>query len=154
MLAAEPGIKGELSHELSRHARLLHLAKTRMHIETPTGLDAATFGLLMSLVKNGPVRQGELAGNCLLDPSTVSRYVGQLVRAGLVTRRPDPADGRAVQLVLTDEGRGVGARVQARREELIAQLLAGWSLDDAHTFVRLMRRLNDEMETLRDTIQL
>jgi DNA-binding MarR family transcriptional regulator len=86
----------------------------------------------------------------MLDPSTVSRYVAQLVKAGLVERRPDPADGRAVLLVAGEQGQAVGAEAMARRRQLIADLLTTWSDDDARQLVNLLRRLNDEMDSRRD----
>jgi MarR family transcriptional regulator, lower aerobic nicotinate degradation pathway regulator len=141
---------GELLHELARQARLLHVMKSRMAGLIPAGLDGAAFGVLMALVKLGPRRQGELAETALLDPSTVSRYVAQLVRTGLVSRRPDPGDGRAVQLVATDEGSSLAREAGARRESLIGTMLADWPPEDASTLVRLLRRLNDEMEARRE----
>ena len=39
------------------------------------------------------------------DPSTVSRQVASLVKAGLVERQADPDDGRASILVPTELGR-------------------------------------------------
>ena len=151
MPPSDQHISGELAQELGRHARLLHMMKARMAGWAPVGLDGAAFGLLMALVKCGPARQGELAEHSMLDPSTVSRYVGQLVKAGLVSRRPDPGDGRAVQLVATDQGLAIGAQAMTRREEFITDLLANWTDQDASDLVRLLRRLNDEMGRRRET---
>src|SRR4051812_11659665 len=102
---------GELNQEITRHARLLHLLQSSMAGLVPEGLDAAAFGLLMTVVTGGPRRQGELAETCMLDPSTVSRHVGQLARAGYVERRPAPGDGRAVHLVATGEGERVAREI-------------------------------------------
>jgi DNA-binding MarR family transcriptional regulator len=140
----------ELDQELTRHARLLHMLKARMASGAPAGLDGAAFGVLMALVRCGPRRQGEIADFTLLDPSTVSRYVGQLVKAGFVSRRPDPGDGRAVHLVATPEGTALAGDAAARRQSMIASMLADWSAEDAGALVTLMRRLNDEMEVRRD----
>jgi len=140
---------GELAHELSRHARLLHTLKGRMASQLPAGLEGAAFGVLMTLARCGPRRQGEVAELTFLDPSTVSRYVGQLVKFGLVSRRPDPLDGRAVQLVPTPEGVAVADEAVRQRQLLIEEMTADWSPDDATTLVRLLRRLNDAMEARR-----
>jgi len=83
-----PDAVAALGAELVRHARLLHLVRAHMATWAPEGLDGAAISLLMQLVKCGPRRQGELADVAMLDPSTVSRYVGQLVRRGLAERRP------------------------------------------------------------------
>jgi DNA-binding MarR family transcriptional regulator len=51
------------------------------------------------------LRMQELAGRTVLSRTRVSRLVDDLVDAGLVTRAPDPADGRASYAVLTPAGR-------------------------------------------------
>jgi DNA-binding MarR family transcriptional regulator len=139
----------ELSHELGRHSRLLHAMRSHMASWTPAGLDWSAFALLMSLVKFGPSRQGELADLSLLDPSTVSRHVGQLVRAGLVERRPDPADGRAVQLVASATGHEMAAELVSRRQKLVTRAMADWDTEDVRTFVHLFARFNDSLDAYR-----
>lgn len=135
----------ELAQELTRHSRLLQLLKNRLAASVPAGVDGAAMGVLMALVRCGARRQGELAEAALLDPSTVSRYVAQLARTGLVSRQPDPADGRAVHLVATAEGLALAEAAVARRQATLRDLLADWSPEDAGNLVRLLRRLNDEM---------
>jgi DNA-binding MarR family transcriptional regulator len=139
----------ELNRELTRHARLLHVLKSSMACLVPEGLDAAAFGLLITLVNGGPRRQGELAGACMLDPSTVSRHVGQLARAGYVERRPAPGDGRAVNLIATDEGEQVAREIAQVRLKVISAALSGWAADDVARLVVLLRRLNDDLDAFR-----
>jgi len=50
------------------------------------------------------LRMQELAGRVVLSRTRVSRLVGELARAGLVRREPDPADGRGAFAVLTEQG--------------------------------------------------
>jgi DNA-binding MarR family transcriptional regulator len=142
-------LMGELNHEITRHARLLHVLKSSMGTLVPEGLDAAAFGLLITLVKGGPRRQGELADLCMLDPSTVSRHVGQLARAGYVERRPDPVDGRAVQLVASDTGEQVARELARARLKVISEALGDWTADDVGRLVVLLRRLNDDLDAFR-----
>jgi MarR family transcriptional regulator, lower aerobic nicotinate degradation pathway regulator len=150
-LVAEPLI-GQLNHEITRHARLLHVLKSTMATLVPEGLDAAAFGLLITLVNGGPRRQGELAETCMLDPSTVSRHVGQLARAGYVERRPAPGDGRAVHLLATDEGAHVAHEIAQIRQKLISAALTDWADDDVARLVVLLRRLNDDLDAFRPHI--
>jgi DNA-binding MarR family transcriptional regulator len=142
-------LTAELAHELGRHARLLHALKSTLAALVPAGLDVAAFPLLLTLVRCGPRRQGELAELSFLDPSTVSRHVAQLARAGYVQRRPDPEDGRAVQLVATREGERVADDIGRHRQAVIAAALAHWSPADVRTLVALMGRLNDDLEAFR-----
>ena len=59
----------------------------------------------------------------------VTDVVGRLERLGLATRRPDPADGRAVLVDVTDEGRRFYAETVAAREEFLRERLI--AMDDA-----------------------
>jgi DNA-binding MarR family transcriptional regulator len=52
-----------------------------------------------------PVRIGELNRHVLLSQPALSRLVDRLAERGLLERKPDPADGRAIRLALTDAGR-------------------------------------------------
>lgn len=56
---------------------------------------------LVYLSRHEGIRQGELAGLLEVQPITLARLVDQLAEAGLVERRPDPADRRAYRLHLT-----------------------------------------------------
>jgi DNA-binding MarR family transcriptional regulator len=123
--------------------------KSQMAALVPQGLDMAAFSLLFTLVRCGPKRQGELAELALLDPSTVSRHVAQLARAGYVQRRPDPQDGRAVQLVATEGGQTLAAEIGQHRQAMITQALAAWAPQDLHHLVTLMARLNDDLDAFR-----
>ncbi len=82
-----PELQNALGLEMARHGKLLHLLRTRVAGAVPQGLDAAALAVLITLVRCGPRRQGELADAAILDPSTASRYVTQLERLGLVERR-------------------------------------------------------------------
>jgi DNA-binding MarR family transcriptional regulator len=61
----------------------------------------SSYALLLHLIQDGPMRSSALAETVCADPSTVSRQAATLVELGLVERRPDPDDRRAVQLAAT-----------------------------------------------------
>jgi DNA-binding MarR family transcriptional regulator len=66
--------------------------------------------LVIRLVGRFPASSaGEISALLHLHPSTLTGILKRLARAGLVERRPDPADGRRVQLLLTAKGRQVDA---------------------------------------------
>ncbi len=147
--APDGPLTAALAHEMGRHARVLHALKSTLAALVPAGLDVAAFPLLLTLVRCGAKRQGELAELTFLDPSTVSRHVAQLARAGYVERRPDPQDGRAVQLVATEQGERVADEIGRHRQAVIAAALAHWAPADVRTLVALMSRLNDDLEAHR-----
>jgi DNA-binding MarR family transcriptional regulator len=51
-----------------------------------------------------PVNQSKLARHCRTDPMMTSQVLRTLERAGLVARRLDTGDGRAVGVTLTEKG--------------------------------------------------
>lgn len=118
----------------------------------------AAYGLLFQLVHDGPRRSSALAEAACVDPSTVSRQVAQLVRAGLAERQSDPEDGRASLLVATDRGRAAYAAKQEHRRRILARLLEGWSTRDVETLTGLLARFNDsfveQRAALADLTQL
>ena len=109
-------------------------------------LEPGTFWLLRSIAADGPLRVTELASRSHLDTSTVSRHVAQLDRAGLVERTPDPADGRAHRLQLTDAGRTLLHDAFERRRALLRRALGQWDADDVALLDRLLGRFVGDLD--------
>src|SRR6478735_12423434 len=61
-----------------------------------------------------PTTQQALGQRVGIDRSVMTGLVDELVAAGLAERRPDPADRRARQVVLTDAGRTTLDRLDER----------------------------------------
>ena len=59
---------------------------------------------LSTLTRSGPSRLGDLAAREAVAAPTMTRIVAALEDGGLVSRRPDPADGRAVVVETTPAG--------------------------------------------------
>jgi DNA-binding MarR family transcriptional regulator len=124
-------------------------AKARMMAGGSNGSDEVEWSaqvLLRRLARRGPMRASELAGWLRADPSTVSRQVAALVKAGLLERRADPEDGRASILALTPKADGLVAAHEQRRAEHFAALLSGWSRDDLTRFADLLARFTADYE--------
>jgi DNA-binding MarR family transcriptional regulator/SAM-dependent methyltransferase len=120
---------------------------------SPAGdYDVTQTFLLVRLVERGPIRATELAELACADPSTISRQVAGLVKAGLVERQADPADGRASLLVATDAGQAHIEHHRRLRGLALGPLVAGWSERDRADFLRLLRRLTRELDAHRDDI--
>jgi DNA-binding MarR family transcriptional regulator len=141
-----------LGQQMIRQSRTMHAMKAAMFADTTLDVDPGALAVLAHLVRGGVCRQGALAEGSLLDPSTVSRHVAALVRARLVERRPDPADGRAVVLVATGEGEAVVDGLQATRDRMLRIALQDWSEADLDSLAALMSRLNDDFETYRQVL--
>jgi DNA-binding MarR family transcriptional regulator len=89
----------------------------------------STLSVLHTLSRNGPLRLTDLTATEQLKQPAITSLVARLERDGLVSRRRDPHDGRAVLLSLTPGGRQI---VRSRHADRTAQLS------------RLVDRLNDQ----------
>jgi DNA-binding MarR family transcriptional regulator len=100
---------------------------------------------LFELLEEGPLRLNDLAGLMGASPPTASRAVDALVDAGLVERRPDPADRRAVRVDLTSDGRELVERRKAHVAESFAPAAAAMPAAERRQLATLLGRLADEL---------
>jgi DNA-binding MarR family transcriptional regulator len=102
---------------------------------------AAVLGLL---AREGEQRLGQVAAHLEVDPSVASRQVATLEQLGLVTRRPDPADGRAQLLAVSEAGVAVLDGYRALQARWVAEALDGWDdAEVAHLAARLQQLITD-----------
>ncbi|WP_433311384.1 MarR family winged helix-turn-helix transcriptional regulator [Micromonospora sp. CA-269861] len=108
-------------------------------------LDRAAYVILRHLADAGPQNVSALAARLNLDGSTVTRQVSALQRDGLITRTPDPSDGRGTVISPTPAGLQRMAAVQAARTRLYGDMLADWSAEDRSALAALLGRLNQAL---------
>lgn len=101
------------------------------------GLHAGQDGLLIELWRTPGQRPAELARHLDVEPPTITRMVARLERSGLVERRPDPNDARAVRLYPTPRSRLLEASVRRARAELDDQILSALGATDGERLQRL-----------------
>lgn len=132
-----------LERELAVLFRRARASSGEMASEVHPELEPAAYGLLVRLQETGPERATFLASYFGVGKATMSRQLRALEELGLVRREPDPADGRALLVELTDEGRARFTRVRDARRQRYLRRLAGWDLHDVSELARLLHRLND-----------
>ncbi|MGW1678845.1 MarR family winged helix-turn-helix transcriptional regulator [Saccharopolyspora sp. NPDC002376] len=141
------GPKLETCGELLRPLRALmgfkQVALQRGHFADQVPYAAA--GLLTELVFRGECRASDLAHHRVVDASVVSRQVGQLEQAGLISRRPDPADRRVSLLRATPEGEHAVAKLERKKTEWIAGALEGWEDAEVRELTRLLGEAMDDI---------
>jgi DNA-binding MarR family transcriptional regulator len=85
-------------------------------------LSASQLSTLKMMLGEGQ-RVGEIARNLGVRVPSATEQIIKLERAGLARREPDPADSRAVRVILTDEGRAAVDSANRRRNEVMAGIL-------------------------------
>jgi DNA-binding MarR family transcriptional regulator len=79
--------------------------------------------VLGRLDRQGPLSTVELANAERVRPQSMGQTLAELETQGLVSRRPDEADGRRTLLELTDAGRQTLAEDRQRREGWLTQAI-------------------------------
>lgn len=146
MLTMEPVQRDEairdLEHEIGRLLRRVRRALTERAALVDPALNATAYPLLMTLNQFGPHRAADLADLFALDKGAVSRIVHQLLELGLIERTPDPRDGRASILQVTDAARDRLAELAEQRHEEFGARLVGWDAEDIRELARGLARFN------------
>lgn len=94
------------------------------------GLGPGSLSALVTLVRSGPMRLGDLAAKEGVAPPTLTRIVAVLEEGGHVGRTPDPDDRRAVVVAATPSGVELVTGVRSARAAALRDRIAG--LSDAH----------------------
>jgi DNA-binding MarR family transcriptional regulator len=130
---------------------LLMQAGRRLRTRHPLDqIDPSTFPLAKQLLGCDAMRVSDLATSVELDTSTVSRQIKQLEDKGIVERTPDPADGRASLVRLSDAGRDIVLAGFRRRFERIKSALEPWSETDRASLQTLLTRLAADLREAQD----
>lgn len=143
-------VSAELERSLTQVARaILRLDVPPSDLTEGKSVDRAGYWLLVRLSSQAPVRLSELADTVELDLSTVSRQMRDLVAIGLVVKVPDPEDGRASLLSLSDRGWAVLETVSEARRQALAEVIDDWSEEERTALTRGLLRLEDGLHRTR-----
>jgi len=131
---------------MSRLARAFELAlEDRLRGK---GLIATELRVLNAVLLAGDARgvsPSRLQSTVLVSPGGITKAVDRLVAAGLVMRRADPDDGRAVLVALTAKGRRTATAV-------LRDLLGDLDARLAHLAVEQRAQVVDTLRTLLDAL--
>jgi DNA-binding MarR family transcriptional regulator len=105
------------------------------------GMSMARLQVLHTLAESGPTRIGELSEHLDVAARTMTSTVDGLARDGLVERAPDPSDGRAVLVAMTDRGAEVFAEAVEIRNRSFDEIFALLDPADRDGFAILLRKL-------------
>jgi len=135
---------------LSRVNRLTrHLERLRTAVFVDHGIEPWEFEVISALRRaggNGELSPGALLRTTLRSSGAITNRLDRLEAAGLVVRRPNPADRRGVLVRLTDRGREVA---EACLEGLVAaeaQLLDPLTPAERERLASLLRTLLVRLE--------
>jgi len=112
------------------HSAAIHLLRGVRKEDVRSGVGPARLSALSVLVFAGPLRLTELARIEQVRPPTMTKVVAGLETAGLVRRRGDAEDARAVRLEATARGTRLLQEGRRRRVDRLASVLQGLNADE------------------------
>jgi DNA-binding MarR family transcriptional regulator len=111
------------------------------------GSTSAEDAVLGALCLGGPaLSPTDLKGLVVQSPGGMTKTLRRLEDAGFIVRRPDPADGRSLLVVLTPKGRRAAARALADTESYFSEVLVELSELERAELSILVRKMLDRLE--------
>lgn len=127
----------------------IHLLRSLAAVDRLAGLTSARLSALSVIVFAGPRSLGALAAAEGVAGPTMTRIVDGLVASGLAERRPDQADGRAVQIAPTAAGEDLMRSAAGRRIAAIATAIEAMPAVDRRRIAAAARLLDELAQSIR-----
>ncbi|MGE5151472.1 MAG: MarR family winged helix-turn-helix transcriptional regulator [Rhodospirillaceae bacterium] len=112
------------------------------------GASLQVWRVLAALREQDGRRMGDLSKTTSIEVSTLTRLVDNMEKDGLVARRRDSGDARAISLHVTASGRRLTQRIVPIAERYEAVALKGFTASEAEVLRKALRRLYDNMDAL------
>jgi DNA-binding MarR family transcriptional regulator len=124
-------------------SRALVAVAARSLAELADDVTLPQYRVLVELASRGPQRSAEVAEALGVERSTAGRMCDRLARKGLVQRRRESADRRAVRISLTAAGRTLVDEVTRRRRAEIVRILRRMPKADRRPVLVALRAFAD-----------
>ena len=118
---------------------VMRLAR-RLRQERSGDFTLTQMSALATIDRKGPMTLGQLADHERVQPPSMTRVVGHLVAAGLLSRTPSPEDRRQALVDVTPSGKALLTADRRRRDEWLTG--------------RLQQMTPEELELLRTAVPL
>ena len=137
----------QLEHEVGVMIRRIRRVIGERARAVHEDLQPASYLMLGHIAENGPLRASTMAEVFAIDKGAISRQIQHLVDLGLVTRTPDPADGRATLVAATEDAVRRMADVAEHRRKWLDEQLGDWSEEELRGFAEVLGRYNEALNS-------
>lgn len=107
------------------------------------GLTPAQFGVLEPLYSLGGMNIASLMEKNLATPGNMTVIVRNLVRDGLISKKPDPSDGRSSIITLTEKGRTLMDKLMPEHLQNIENIFSVLTEDDREELIQILRKFRN-----------
>ncbi|MDO9379961.1 MAG: MarR family transcriptional regulator [Nocardioidaceae bacterium] len=146
-MAPDTAADHDVEYELVRLMRRSRIRSMQLVTEIHPDLDYASYLMLIAVSESTDasgtgVRGSDLADSIGVHKSTISRGLASLEKLHLVERVPDPTDGRARLVVVTDDAATRLSSVRQQRHDNLVHALEDWDDAELLAFAGQLGRLN------------
>lgn len=132
--------------QISTRQAQLPAVEERLQLAAGLTLTRPARIVLAHLSERGALHVSELAAVSGVDVSTMSRTLRHLGDSGFISRQPG-CDLRAVLVSITEAGEKGVAQMRAAGQQMLRDVLCGWSETDRNELSRLMTRFAEDFST-------
>ncbi|HYD32837.1 MAG TPA: MarR family winged helix-turn-helix transcriptional regulator [Azospirillaceae bacterium] len=111
------------------------------------GIAMGYWPILLALWAEDGLTQKDIAARTPIDETTIARTLDRMERDGLVERRRNATDRRAINVHLTETGQGLREAGIAQAMAVNATAAQGLTADEVATFLALLRRMAANLTT-------
>ena len=134
----------QMIYEMDHLSHLIQ--ETRRNISQAIDLSPPEFNALMGIAQlqgERGVSVGDLARHLRVAGPFATQQANSLSKRGLVSKSPNPADGRSTLLELTCDGRKMMQDLAPGLQRLNDRIFASLDREDFHKFCQLLRMVAD-----------
>lgn len=136
----------EITNNMSSIRRLMVTCMVRMDGEEQ--LPASQGELLFIVSHEGPISSTELAKTMQLTPGAITQLVESLERAGLVERKPSPADRRVTLINISDAGRERMSILMERKVSIFQEVYKDLSIEEIRIMNGVQKKMIEHLKKL------
>lgn len=134
----------------SNQEQILHLLKGLNDqicpkFERCTGISESRYELLYQLYKTEEINQSTLQKAVNIDGAAITRHLKQLEANGMVTRRRNPTDNRAIFVRLTEEGRKQIVGHKKEKIGFVNQMLHDFNPEELESLSGMLNRMQNNI---------
>lgn len=112
------------------------------------GINVPQCHTIMEIGLNQSLTVKELASKMMLDKSTVSRQVDNLVKAGLISRKIPESDRRTVQITLSDKGAEIYGTMNEVINDQFKTVFSEIKEDELLVFHRVFHQISSRLNEI------
>jgi DNA-binding MarR family transcriptional regulator len=113
------------------------------------GLTPTRISVLLTVVREGPIRLAELSDSEGINPTQLSRAIAHLLDTGLAERSTDQGDRRAAWVKATAAGKRLAERIRRERTDALNAALRELPADERERIAAALTALERLAEQLR-----